>query len=62
MTKRWKSPLILRLSRIEAWRKVRFKSAIQSRDTAKAMRAANLYTAAAARANGLLGSMVGPDT
>ncbi|MCS3731212.1 hypothetical protein [Bradyrhizobium betae] len=62
MTKRWKSPLILRLSRIEAWGKARFKSAIQSRDTAKALKAANLYTAASARANGLLGSMIRPDT
>ncbi len=58
---RMKPPPILRLSRIERWRKARFKSAIRSRDTAKAARAADLWTIAAARANGLLGSLIQPD-
>jgi len=57
---RMKSPTILRLSRIERWRKARFKSAIRERDTAKAMRAANLWTIAAARANGLVSTAVQP--
>lgn len=62
MTKPMKPPLIRRLSRIEAWRKARHRKAMRSGDIAKAMRAAHLYVASAARANGLLSSMVQPYT
>ncbi len=51
--KPWQTPEILRLSRIEAWRKARFERAMNDPniamndpDRAKAIRAAELYTAA----------------
>ena len=48
-----KSPEILRLSRIEKWAKARFERRLQEQDTAAAMRAANLYTSIARRADGV---------
>lgn len=58
MAKPWKTPTPLRLRRVEMWRKERFKRAIRSGDTAKALRAANLYTATAARASAATLAMV----
>jgi hypothetical protein len=51
MAKPWKTPMPLRLRRVEMWRKERFQRPIRSGDTSKAVRAANLYTATAARAS-----------
>jgi hypothetical protein len=57
--KAWKTPMNLRLREIEIWRESGFKRAIHDPDIAKndpdrskASRAAQLYEAAAARANG----------
>jgi hypothetical protein len=50
MRQAWKSPKILRLKKIEDWRRARFERAILGRDQVKAFRAAELYTAVAARA------------
>jgi hypothetical protein len=43
MARAWKTPTILRLSRIEEWRRERFERAIESGDYATAKRAADLY-------------------
>jgi hypothetical protein len=50
--KTWKTPEILRLSRIEKWVKERFERRMRERDTAAAMRAAVFYAAIACRADG----------
>ena len=56
VAKTWKTPTILRLSRIEEWRRERFERA-KSGDFTAAIRAADLYTAVSARANSVaLGS------
>jgi len=51
--KPWKSPEILRLSRIEKWAEARFKRRLLGKDTDASMRAANFLTAIACRANGI---------
>jgi hypothetical protein len=56
--KPWKSPEILRLSRIEKWAKERFERRMDEHDTAAAMRAANFYTAIACRADAIALSSV----
>jgi hypothetical protein len=56
--KPWKSPEILRLSRIEKWAKERFERRMNESDTAAAMRAANFYTVIACRADGIALSSV----
>ena len=55
MRQAWKSPTNLRLMKIEAWYKGRFERAIRAPDQAKAARAAERYTAIAARAQSPLG-------
>jgi hypothetical protein len=50
MENAWETPEILRLSRIEEWRKARFERALRGGDFATAKRAADLYTVVAARA------------
>jgi hypothetical protein len=50
--KPYKSPEILRLSRIEKWAKARFEQRMKGKDVAAAMRAANFYTAISCRADG----------
>jgi hypothetical protein len=45
MARAWKTPTILRLSRIEEWRRERFERAIESGDYATAKGAADLYMA-----------------
>ena len=58
MAKAWKTPTILRLSRIEEWRRERFERAMRDGDYNTAKRAADLYTAVSARADGIaLGSV-----
>ncbi|HEX3709508.1 MAG TPA: hypothetical protein VHV56_06430 [Pseudolabrys sp.] len=49
----WKTPEILRLSRIEKWAKARFERRLQGKDTAAAVHAANFYTTIHERANGI---------
>jgi hypothetical protein len=49
--KTWKTPEILRLSRIEKWAEERFERRMRQSDTAAAMRAAKLYTAVSCRAD-----------
>jgi hypothetical protein len=58
MAKPWKTPLPLRLRRIVLWRKERFNRLKRSGDIAKALRAADLYTAASAQSYATLGSKV----
>ncbi len=55
MRKTWKTPLGLRLYRIERWREERYQRAIKDGDYATAKRATDLYEAVSARANGMLG-------
>ncbi|WP_194460346.1 hypothetical protein [Bradyrhizobium sp. CCBAU 53421] len=58
MAKAWKTPTILRLSRIEQWRRERFERALKGGDYRTAKRAADLYTAVSARADSIaLGSI-----
>jgi hypothetical protein len=52
------SPEILRLSRVEDWRKARVEKALREADQPTAYRAAELYTAAAARAQSVALSSV----
>ena len=63
--KSWKTPETLRLTRVVQWRKKRFEKAkrdpdiaINDPDRAKPIKAANLYTAAVARGDGLALGMV----
>jgi hypothetical protein len=63
--KSWKTPETLRLTRVVQWRKKRFEKAkrdpdiaINDPDRAKLIKAANLYTAAVARGDGLALGMV----
>jgi hypothetical protein len=49
--KTWKTPEILRLSRIEKWAKTRFERRKHGDDIAAALRAANFYTAIASLAD-----------
>jgi hypothetical protein len=58
--KTWKTPEILRLSRIENWAKARLERRMQEKDTAAAMRAANFYTTVARRADGVAMQAVTP--
>jgi hypothetical protein len=51
--KNWKSPKILRLSRIEKWAKARFERRMQEGDIAPSMRAANFYTIISHRCDGI---------
>jgi hypothetical protein len=65
LAKTWKTPEILRLSRIEAWRKARYERAmadpniaLNDPNRAKAIHAAELYTAVAVRNDGIALSSV----
>lgn len=58
--KSWQTPEILRLSRIEAWRRARYERAVNDPniavndpDRAKAIRAAKRYSAVAVRGDGI---------
>jgi hypothetical protein len=60
MRKTWKTPEILRLSRIEERYRDRFERALREADQATAYRAMERYVAVAARADGIALSAVSP--
>jgi hypothetical protein len=51
--RRWKSPEVLRLSRIEKWAMERFERRMKEGDVSAAMRSASFYAAIAYRADGI---------
>jgi hypothetical protein len=51
--KRWKTPEILRLSRIEKWAEARFERRLKEGNIAAAIRAVNFYMMIARRADGI---------